>query len=145
MTFKSALQRARAQFTTNDEFLLLRDDSINEMVRRKNVPDDPGIYIIFGPDDLERPLYIGKAGTMRADGSCKAQGIRKRLTMKQEGKIRRKYFCELMAREGLTGLRFLWFVTLDQNSKIIPALAEMQLLQAYYNDTKSLPKLNRCA
>ena len=144
MTFKSVVESAHARFENNGQFLLLPDESINEVVRRENVPDAPGIYMIFRRDDLEQPLYIGKSGTMMTDGSMKKQSLRKRLTMKQERVYRSGFFRKLMADNGIAGLTFLWFVTHDSNSRIIPALAEMELVQAHYDIYGRLPTLNKC-
>jgi len=145
MTLKSAIESARTRFANNGRFSLLPDESIDEVVRRENVPNARGIYIIFRCDDLDRPLYIGRAGTIETSGSWKNQGLRERLTKKQERKPRHEFFCKLMADKGLAGLTFLWFVTHDQNSRIIPALAEMELLQAHYDTCGCLPELNKGA
>src|SRR2546425_10066418 len=123
MTLKSAIESARTRFANNGRFSLRPDESINEVVSRENVPNLPGVYIIFRCDDLECPLYIGKAGTLKPDGSWKAQGLKKRLINQQRDMARREFFRKLMADKGV-GLTFLWFVTHDQNSRIIPALAE---------------------
>ena len=144
MTFKSAIDHALTQYVHNGRFLLLPNQSVNEIVVRENVPNAPGVYIIFRCDDLERPLYIGKAGTMNANGSWKKQTLRKRLTMKQDGIYREEFFCKLMADKGLAGLTFLWFVRHGQTSRVIPALAEMELLQAHYDQYGCLPELNKC-
>jgi hypothetical protein len=144
MTLGSAIEQARIRFTHNGQFSLLPDESINEVVRREKIPNAAGIYIIFGRDDLECPLYIGKSGTMKTDGSWSDQLLRKRLTMKQKGKYRSVYFPQLMADNGIAGLTFLWFVTHDSNSRIIPALAEMELVQAHYETYGCLPELNKC-
>jgi len=64
--------------------------------------------------------------------------------MKQQDVFRREFFRKLMADKSLTGLTFLWFVTHDQNTRVIPALAEMELLQAYYDQHGCLPELNSC-
>ena len=143
MTFKDAIKHAETRFSYG-RFSLLPNESIKEVVSRENVPNDQGIYIIFRCDDLQRPLYIGKAGTMQTDGTWKEQGLKKRLTMKQDGMYRSEFFRKLMADKVLTGLTFLWFVTHRQNSGVIPAFAEMELLQAYYNQYGSLPELNKC-
>jgi hypothetical protein len=144
MTWERAIENARARFANNGEFLLLPDESINEVVRREKVPNAPGIYIVFGRDDLERPLYIGKSGTMITDGSMKKQSLGKRLVRKQGGMSRSKFFRKLMADSGLAGLTFVWFVTHDKNIKIIPALAEMELAQAHYEKYGCLPEFNKC-
>jgi hypothetical protein len=145
MTFARAVEDARTRFPNNGRFSLRPDESINEVVKREKVPNARGIYIVFGCDDGQRPLYIGKAGTVNQGGTWKDQGLAKRLTMKQDGKFRREYFRELMMKEAVAGLSFQWFVTHDQDSKVIPALAEMELLQAHFDQYDCLPKLNRCA
>ena len=144
MTAESMIDRARTRFANNGSFSLLQDECIKEVVRRKKVPNLPGIYIIFRSDDLQRPIYVGKAGTIKTDGSWKIQGIRKRLTMKQDGIYRSKFFPKLMAEKCISSLTFFWFVTHSQNSNIIPALAEMELLQAHYEQFGCLPELNKC-
>jgi hypothetical protein len=78
------------------EFRLRRGESINEAVLRNDVPNKPGVYLIFDTGDLECPIYIGKAGTMNQDGSWKAQGIKGRLRAKQKKKRRVRFFIEKM-------------------------------------------------
>jgi len=45
---------------------------------REKLPNSAGVYAYFQRDDVEHPLYIGKAGTMMADGSWQKQGISER-------------------------------------------------------------------
>ena len=144
MTAESMIDHARTRFANNGSFSLHPGECIKEVVRREKVPNLPGVYIIFQSDDLQRPIYVGKAGTIKTDGSWKIQGIRKRLTMKQSGMYRSKFFSKLMAEKGISSLTFFWFVTYLQNSNIIPALAEMELLQAHYEQFGCLPELNKC-
>ena len=145
MNLEDAIKGVRARFASTRQFSLRPGEDIKEVVRRENVPNSPGIYIIFRSEDLLHPLYIGKAGTIRTDGSWKNQGLKKRLTMKQDGIYRSKFFLSLMDDKCLNGLTFLWFETHSQNSKIIPALVEMELLQAHYDQYGCLPELNKCA
>jgi hypothetical protein len=144
MTFAMAVDGARARYPNNGCFRLLPEESINDVVKREKVPAARGVYIIYRCDDAEKPLYIGKAGTVNQDGVWKEQGLAKRFTMKQDGKYRREYFRELMSKESIPGLAFQWFVTHDQINNVIPALAEMELLQAHFDQFQCLPKLNRC-
>ena len=145
MTFAMAVENAVSRYPNNGCFSLLPEESINDVVKREGVPAARGIYIIYRCDDAERPLYIGKAGTVNQDGVWKEQGLAKRFTMKQDGKYRREYFRELMSNQSIPGLTFLWFVTHDAIIKVIPTLAEMELLQAHFDQYECLPKLNRCA
>ena len=58
---------------------------------------------------------------------------------------RRIFFTQLIEDKYPDGLTFRWFITQDPKGEtIIPALAEAELLQAYYNDNKHLPELNEC-
>jgi hypothetical protein len=145
MTFVMAVEDARTRYPNNGRFSLLRDESINDVVKREKLPDARGVYVIFRSDDAERPLYIGKAGTVNQGGGWKEQGLAKRLTMKQDGKYRREYFRNLMSEQSIAGLTFLRFVTHDEPNKIIPALAEMELLQAHFDQYGCLPERNLCA
>jgi hypothetical protein len=145
VTLESVIDSARTRFATNGQFSSRPDESIQQVVIREKVPQARGIYIIFRGDDLKRPLYIGKAGTLETNGSWKEQGLRKRLTMKQDGMFRSEFFCKLMADKKLAGLTFLWFVAHDdKNSRILPALAEMELFQTHYDQYGCLPELNKC-
>jgi hypothetical protein len=65
--------------------------------------------------------------------------------MKQGGECRRNFFRSEIRKQSIGGLTFLWFVTHDQNNKIIPALAETELLQAHFDEFDCLPELNLCA
>jgi hypothetical protein len=85
MEFEAALNDARRRFTNNAQFVLRPNESIKTAVKRNCVPDAYGVYIYFNGDNTDHPLYVGKAGSMNADGSWTAQGLAGRLTMKQGG------------------------------------------------------------
>jgi hypothetical protein len=73
MTLESAIDDTRTRFANNGRFSLLPGESINKVARREKVPNGRGIYIIFRCDDSQRPLYIGKAGTINQNGTWKKQ------------------------------------------------------------------------
>ena len=52
-----------------------KQDSLNNVV--KSIPDKHGIYILYNPKG--EIIYIGKAGSIKSDGSITKQTIRKRL------------------------------------------------------------------
>jgi hypothetical protein len=78
MTFETLIESTGARFTNHGRFELLPAESIIEVLRREKVPNAPGVYAYFQRDDLEHPLYIGKAGTMMTGGSWQKQGISER-------------------------------------------------------------------
>jgi hypothetical protein len=51
MTFAEAVDDNRARFPRNGQFSLLAGESVNEVVKREGVPNERGIYIIFGFHD----------------------------------------------------------------------------------------------
>ena len=127
-------------------FYLNKNEIINTIVRENNVPNDYGIYIIYSlKNNLEEIIYIGKSGTMINDGSFKKQGIKKRLTKKQENIVRKKYFQDVIHDNKFDKLKFLWIVTFDDKNKEIPSLSEAKMIQAYFNEYRRLPLLNKVA
>ena len=70
------IARARISFPSNGRFSLLPEESINEVVDREKVPDARGVYVIFRSDELNRPLYIGRARTLETGSSWKEQGLK---------------------------------------------------------------------
>jgi hypothetical protein len=117
--------------------------SIATCCRLGRVPNAPGVYLIDGlRAGVPTLCYIGKAGTMRQDGSFKDQGIAGRLTAKQQDMSRQQYFQQQMAAYSFDALRFRWFVTFQDQVRILPAKAEADLLQAYFDAHSRLPLWN---
>jgi hypothetical protein len=143
--FGDAFERAAADANNKGSFQLLPGESINNVVARENVPNGRGVYLIFDPRHSKQPIYIGKAGTMQADGCWEMQGIRGRLTAVQKKMRRVDFFRELMRARCCDGLVFHWFVTHDGEKGRLPALVEMELLQAYLDEFGRLPILNESA
>ena len=131
-------------FDNKGSFELLSNENINEVVLRENVPDEYGVYIIYGiKDNLESIIYIGKSGTLKNNGKFKDQALRKRLTMKQEGMKRKDFFVKIINDKNYDKLRFQWFITYDTNNNDLPGYAEAKLIQAYVEDNNCLPLLNK--
>jgi hypothetical protein len=145
MTLRDAIKRVSEQFSRNGSFLLLPNESINEVVVRERVSNEYGVYIIFSCDKPECPIYIGKAGTIRTNGTWKEQGLRERLTAVQKKKRRVEFFRGLMRDTYRNGLEFRWFITHDGKDGRLPALAEIELLQAHLDEFGCLPELNEAA
>jgi hypothetical protein len=143
MSLKDAIKGVCARSYAHGEFKLGRGKSVNEAVRVNQVPNEPGVYVILSSDDLERPVYIGKAGTMNQGGDWGAQGIRVRLKKVQGGKARNLFFVEKMEETYHKGLTFRWFVTHNREDGIIPAFVEMEPLKAHYDEFHCLPALNK--
>lgn len=70
--------------------------SINESLRDKikDIPDGYGVYRIYSNSKNGELLYIGKAGTVKNNGTYSKQNLRKRLANKQDGKSREDFFRE---------------------------------------------------
>ncbi|HBT20704.1 MAG TPA: hypothetical protein DEA47_05020 [Peptococcaceae bacterium] len=145
MTFEEVLLKYKQCFRNQGTFDLKKEEKISSRVREAKVPNKPGVYLIYALKKTNCELiYIGRAGTMLRDGSFKKQGLFERLKAKQKGISRNKYFQEQMKKLGIETLIFEWFVTFDEYTKVIPAKAEAELLQAYFENYNVLPLWNNC-
>ena len=144
MTLKRSIQDLANRSLRSGSFSLERGQRIKEVLLREKVPNEPGVYIIFNSSDLERPVYIGRAGTMNRNRSWKKQGISGRLNAVQKDQRRWSFFISEMEKRYQNGLTFFWFVTHDRPTGVIPAFLEMKLLEAYFDEYEGLPELNEC-
>ena len=92
MSFEISIADARSRFPVHGDFSFFASESVDVVVKREMVPNAYGIYTISRSDDPQRPVYIGRAGTVNQDGTWKKQGLARRLTMKQEGFYRSHFF-----------------------------------------------------
>ena len=145
MTFDKLLSDYRQHFPWNGSFELRRGEKIGIRAKEKGVPNEPGTYLIYGcKGGRSELLYIGKSGLLRQDGTFGDQKLLKRITKgKQDGMPRRAFFPEQMKLLGLEALVFHWFVTFTPSVRVIPAKAEIDLLQAYSDEHEKLPLWNK--
>lgn len=142
--FKEYIRSLVSDFPIHGAFNISNGSELSNKVREYRVPNKPGVYLIYSESvNPENLLYIGKAGTMKTDGSFKNQGLSGRLCAKQDGKPRPKFFQEVKDQYVIDALCFQWFVTFAEDTKILPAKAEADLLQVYYNTFGHLPLLNK--
>jgi hypothetical protein len=134
----------KMKYANNDSFTLVQGESINKAVSNNNVPNDFGIYLVYtGEELIENLVYVGKAGSISANGTAKKQGLRKRLVNQHSGMKRSEYFIKYMA-DNNTNLTFRWFKTYDELvGSVIPALAEAEAIQEYFLKYRKLPDLNK--
>jgi hypothetical protein len=144
MKINKLIQEFTKEFSNYGSFELLPNESINEVVVREKVPDKYGVYLIYGiQDNFEQLIYLGKSGTIKNDGKFKDQALRKRLTMKQDDMRRKDFFKKIMKENNYDRLKFLWFITYDDDNRILPGYAEGKLVQAFVENYKRLPLLNK--
>ena len=106
----------------------------------QNVLNSLGIYIVC--DQINNKiLYIGKAGTLKNDGTFKEQKLNERLLASRgtQYTTSHKYFMHKMNQNNLQILRFYIFYS---NQNIPPAYMEAAVLYNFYNINKCLPLLN---
>lgn len=138
---RSQYEHGRFELTTTDCCQLRRT------VRENSVPAAYGVYTIHAVRNTVSSLvYIGKAGTLQKGGEFKSQTLRGRLTNKQRGTTRAKFFEEQMVEDDIDLLRFEWFASVDADKPLLlPFLVEAQLLAAYFEDHGDLPRWNLSA
>ena len=143
MSFEDWLTQYTGRFTARGAVELKPGGSIHTSCRLGSVPNAPGVYLIDGlRAGIATLCYIGKAGTMLQDGSFKRQGLAGRLTAQQGEISRQQYFQHQMTAYAFDALRFRWFVTFMDQVRILPAKAEADLLQAYFEVYSRLPLWN---
>lgn len=145
MSFDQLLEQYRRRFPSHGAFRLRPEEDVIARVEEGEVPRDPGVYLIYGVREGTRELlYVGKSGTLHQDGTFSAQKLRRRIAKgKQRRMSRRRFYPKQMTQLGLDALEFEWFVTVSEQIRIIPAKAEADLLQAYFEEHGALPRWNR--
>ncbi len=108
------------------------------------LPDGIGVYL--WSDSEDNIIYIGKAGTLKTDGTYKQHTIRQR-NLATRGKVNGRdvltanYVQQIMMNDEMP---FMTITALNfDTEEIIPAFFEAQLLQDYYNIERELPKYNK--
>ena len=138
--FSELLNDYSQMFSEHGSFTLRKDEKISQRCREEGVSDKPGVYLIYGLHRSEHKLlYVGKAGTLQQDGTFKKQKLLGRLNAVQDGIPRQRFFQEQIEHLDLDALVFNWFVTFSQQVRVIPAKAELDLLQAYFDEYHKLP------
>ncbi len=138
------LEQLKHRFPYNGTFIFKKGDNLSMVIKQGDVPNEPGVYLIFGSNNTEHKLiYIGRAGTLKNNGDFKTQKLKKRLKAKQSKRSRQKYFTEIIETDLYTNLEIFWFVTFYGENKTLPSLMEAELFQQYFNSYLKLPKLNK--
>lgn len=133
-----------AQFPVQGVVEFYPEQDWRKQVTDAQVPEKYGVYLIYGVKGDQRQLvYVGKSGTLLANGQWKSQGLCRRLLAKQGGKRRHVYFRERLAEKGFSHLSIHWVVTVNSDCTVLPAKAEADLLQIYFNKFGKLPPWNR--
>ena len=135
----------KKKYPKNGHFNVSMGQKIKEAAKENNVPNEYGIYLIYEGHDCKGELiYIGRSGTIQSDGTIGSQGIRNRLGMKQNGgRYRNDFFKEEMEMRQ-KGISVAWFVTFNiEGQNTLPALAESEAMQAFYELKGRLPELNK--
>lgn len=105
----------------------------------QNVLNQIGIYVVLDPVE-DCVIYVGKGGTLKADGTYKNQKVNGRLKAPR-GKYNNsfEYFKQFMNLNNHQILRFYIFYS---NQNIPPAYLEALVLYNFYNINNCLPVLN---
>ncbi len=124
----------KIKYPESGQFNLKMGEKIKEVARKKGVPNGHGIYLIYEGNGCKGdPIYIGKSGTIKSDGTIGKQGIKQRLGKKRgDGVYGNEFFISEMKKRR-KGLSFAWFITFDNSGqKTLPAYAEAKIMQNFY-------------
>ena len=115
---------------------------MNEIVtrhfKRHRMESRYGVYLVRKKDD-RNVIYIGKGGTITQEGTFKNQNIPKILKASRGEVKSNEWFREIVINHGPIDIEYVF---LEMTPKA-PALAECELLQAYLNEYKKLPLMNK--
>lgn len=141
MAFADLVKEYEARFATRGEFTLEVGQALEAQVAAAGIPEAAGVFLVFGQsEEDEGLLYIGRAGTMRTDGTLTDQDLSSGMLMKQYGKPRPTLWPRWLEEYELQRLVVRWFVTLDDEGQgTLPAKALADLLQAFYDENGELP------
>ncbi|WP_457560879.1 hypothetical protein [Caminibacter sp.] len=120
-----------------------KDSDINKLLFEHFGPKSSqkkikAVYVIYGiKGNTKHLIYIGKAGTVKNDGTFKNQGI-DRLSNRRKGTSSQKWYQEL-----LKSYDKLVFEILILKEDCIPSFVENLLLQRYFFEYKRLPLYNK--
>lgn len=93
-----------------------------------------GVYLVR-QKTTNNIIYVGKAGTVRQDGTFKDQDLKKRLVNREKGKSRKEIFGMRVTNHGELLIEYVVF----KSNLLIPGYIEARLLQAYFDENKKLP------
>jgi hypothetical protein len=88
---RALLKEYDRPFPGHGGFELQEGGSIRQWAKTSDVPDEPGVYLIFDKRGGAL-LYVGRAGTMAKDGKFKQQKLVGRLSARQKLMSRRVCF-----------------------------------------------------
>lgn len=134
-------------FKDEQSFEYRQGDNLLNLITCSKVPDAPGVYIFVSKGVV---TYVGKAGTLKGDGTFKGQRLRRRISNRQNGQSREDFF-KTELQKGVDAIRIYWHQTcqIDSNTGTIrtggdiPAKVEAELLSDYYKSHKRLPTHNQ--
>ena len=95
-----------------------------------------GVYVVRGRTN--QVVYIGKAGTVRNDGSFKNQDLPGRFKATRGTEPGDQWFARVLTGAGPLRVEYVFLTSRPCG----PALAESRLLQAFLNETGRLPEFN---
>src|SRR5262249_13298766 len=95
-----------------------------------------GVYVIRGRSN--QVVYVGKAGTIRNDGSFKRQALPGRFKATRGNEAGDQWFERVLTSAGPLRVEYVCLGARPCG----PGLAESRLLQAFLNDTGRLPEFN---
>jgi hypothetical protein len=132
-----------SKYKTKGHFSFKNGDSL--VTVSKNVSNSQGVYYILRHSRGEVELvYIGKAGTIKEDGSFKKQTLRGRIRNRVKKQSRESFFESKFIDENIDRLEIYWYVTINNKFQDIPGYVEALLLQRYFEMKRKLPPWNNC-
>lgn len=143
--FERKLAECRRRHTPNGTCRWRPGEPLKPTLRKGDVPNAPGAYVLSALSARgAEVVYIGRGGEFRRETGLGEQGILGRLAAKAgKGVTRKQDYTRRLEAADAAELGIEWFVTWDAGRRMLPALVEAELVQAYLDDHGTLPPWNQ--
>jgi len=132
-------------FEVKGNFAYTQNDSLEEVCNASE--SGSGVFIVYAINGADKELImVGSTGTVQNDGTLKSKngGLHDKIVNgHQFAKTGRKYsWPAQMKLENIEALEIFWYVTFNNDVKLIPTFIEGKILQNFLDENRKLPRWN---
>lgn len=142
--FERKLAECRRRHRPNGTCRWRPGEPLKPTLRQGGVPNAPGAYVLSASSLRgAEVVFIGRGGEFRRETGLGQQGILGRLAAKaSKGMTRKQDYTRRLETADAAELGIEWFVSWGADRKVLPALVEAELIQAYLDEHGTLPPWN---
>ena len=132
-------------FAVKGTFTYTQEDRLEEVCNASETGS--GVFVVYAVNGDEKELImVSSTGTVQNDGTLKSKngGLQDKIVNgHQFAKTGRKYsWPAQMKIENIAALEVFWYVTYNEDVKLIPTFIEGKILQNFLDENGKLPRWN---